>query len=103
MPARVDKRNLIYKVCRLKAGNSTMQSATARKRPGRPSPEHPPGTRVSMSFRVRPELKEQMDRAAEKSGRSTAQEIEIRLERSFDPVLPDEGRALMLRLYATYQ
>jgi hypothetical protein len=33
-----------------------------------------------MSFRVRPELKEMMDQAAGKSGRSVAQEIEMRLE-----------------------
>jgi hypothetical protein len=36
-----------------------------------------------MSFRVPPELKEMMDQAAEKSGRSVAQEIELRLENSF--------------------
>jgi hypothetical protein len=36
-----------------------------------------------MSFRVTPELKERMDRAASASGRSVAQEIELRLENSF--------------------
>jgi hypothetical protein len=36
-----------------------------------------------MSFRVPPELKEMMDQAAAKSGRSVAQEIEMRLERTF--------------------
>jgi hypothetical protein len=35
-----------------------------------------------MSFRVRPELKEMMDQAAEESGRSVAQEIELWLENS---------------------
>src|SRR4051812_26657331 len=36
-----------------------------------------------MSFRVRPELKNAMDKAADESGRSVAQEIEIRLETTF--------------------
>ena len=36
-----------------------------------------------MSFRVRPELKDEMDRVAAQSGRSVSQEIEIRLENSF--------------------
>jgi hypothetical protein len=44
-----------------------------------------------MSFRVRPELKEAMDKAAAETGRSVAQEIEIRLENSFRnaELLPD--------------
>jgi len=36
-----------------------------------------------MSFRVPPDLKLSMDRAAADSGRSTAQEIELRLQQSF--------------------
>src|SRR4051794_16631558 len=55
-----------------------------RKRPGRPARELEPGERVPMSFRVRPELKRRMDAAAAESGRSVAQEIELRLERSFE-------------------
>lgn len=54
-----------------------------RKRPGRPARELEPGERVPMSFRVRPELKNRMDAAAAESGRSVAQEIELRLEQSF--------------------
>jgi hypothetical protein len=56
---------------------------TRRKRAGRPQRELSPGERVPMSFRVPPELKLTMDRAAGKTGRSVAQEIELRLERSF--------------------
>jgi hypothetical protein len=37
-----------------------------------------------MSFRVTPGFKEKLDRAARESGRSLAQEIELRLERSLD-------------------
>jgi len=37
-----------------------------------------------MSFRVPPELKARMDEAAAASGRSVAQEIEMRLDRSFE-------------------
>jgi hypothetical protein len=37
-----------------------------------------------MSFRVPPDLKERMDSAAVASGRSVAQEIELRLDKSFD-------------------
>src|SRR5215831_17637075 len=55
----------------------------ARRRPGRPARQLVPGERVPMSFRVPSELKEMMDQAAEKSGRSVAQEIELRLQNSF--------------------
>ncbi len=37
-----------------------------------------------MSFRVTPEFKVKLDRTAKESGRSLAQEIELRLERSLD-------------------
>src|ERR1700687_5673936 len=50
---------------------------------GRPTRSPQPGERVPMSFRVTPELKEKIDRVAGGSGRSVAQEIEIRLEQSF--------------------
>jgi TraY domain-containing protein len=43
-----------------------------------------PGERVMLGTRVTPELKQRLDAAAEHSGRSQAQEIEFRLERSFD-------------------
>jgi hypothetical protein len=37
-----------------------------------------------MSFRVTPEFKAKLDRAARESGRSLSQELELRLERSID-------------------
>jgi len=54
-----------------------------KRRSGRPARQLLAGERVPMSFRVPPEVKEMMDQAAEKSGRSVAQEIEMRLVRSF--------------------
>jgi hypothetical protein len=54
-----------------------------RRRPGRPARQLLAGERVPMSHRVRPELKQKMDRAAAENGRSVAQEIELRLEQSF--------------------
>jgi hypothetical protein len=54
-----------------------------------------PGERVPLSFRVTPEFKARIDRAAALSGRSTAQEIELRLEHSLaDPPYPSEIVAL---------
>lgn len=50
---------------------------------GRPPRALVPGERVPMSFRVRPELKQMMDRGAAATGRSVTQEIELRLEQSF--------------------
>lgn len=59
-------------------------SDTVRKpRPGRPRREPEPGERVVMSFRVTPSIKYAIEGAAEENGRSQAQEIEARLERSF--------------------
>ena len=55
-----------------------------KKRGGWPARTPEPGERVSMSFRVTPGFKEKLDRAAHESGRSLAQEIELRLERSLD-------------------
>ena len=51
---------------------------------GRPRREPDPGERVKLGLRVTPDLKRQLDAAAEKSGRSQSQEAEFRLERSFD-------------------
>jgi hypothetical protein len=54
-----------------------------------------PGERVPLSFRVTPEFKRRIDRAAALSGRSTAQEIELRLEASLaDAAVPPEIAAL---------
>jgi uncharacterized protein (DUF1778 family) len=51
---------------------------------GRPRGKPKPGHRVPLSIRVTPRLKELVDEAAEESGRSQSQEVEYRLERSFD-------------------
>ena len=56
----------------------------AKKRGGWPARVPKPGERVPMSFRVTPEFKAKLDRTAKESGRSLAQEIELRLERSLD-------------------
>lgn len=41
------------------------------------------GERISLGFRVTAELKRKLDSAADRSGRSQAQETELRLENSF--------------------
>src|SRR5215813_8580433 len=43
-----------------------------------------PGERFTIATRVRPDLKRLLNAAAEASGRSQAQETDLRLERSFD-------------------
>ena len=53
-----------------------------------------PGERVSMSFRVPPDIKRMMDSAADQNGRSLAQEIELRLTRSFNDDPIDDGLRL---------
>src|ERR1700730_1600545 len=55
-----------------------------KRRGGWPERTPEPGERVPMSFRVTPGFKAKLDRAAKDSGRSLAQEIELRLERSLD-------------------
>jgi hypothetical protein len=55
-----------------------------KRRGGWPARTPEPGERVPMSFRVTPGFKAKLDLAAKLSGRSLAQEIELRLERSFD-------------------
>jgi hypothetical protein len=55
-----------------------------KRRGGWPERTPEPGERVPMSFRVTPGFKVKLDRAAKESGRSLAQEIELRLERSLD-------------------
>ena len=55
-----------------------------KRRGGWPERTPEPGERVPMSFRVTPGFKAKLDGAAKESGRSLAQEIELRLERSLD-------------------
>jgi hypothetical protein len=50
-----------------------------------PQPRGPyPGRRSVTSWRMRPETRDRLERAAEKSGRSMSQEIEDRLQRTFE-------------------
>ena len=51
---------------------------------GRPKRKPSPGERVHLGFRVTPDLKQHVERAADRSGRSISQEAEMRLERSFE-------------------
>jgi hypothetical protein len=55
-----------------------------KKRPGRRTARAPEPVRVPISFRVTPALKAELDRTAVQSGRSLAQEVELRLERSLE-------------------
>jgi len=48
--------------------------------------------RVPMSFRVSPEFKARVDQAARENGRSLAQEIELRLERTMETQGPRRPR-----------
>ncbi len=57
---------------------------TTKKRIGRPTRPARPGARVSLGLRVTAEIKQRLDDAAERSGRSQSQEAEMRLERSFE-------------------
>jgi hypothetical protein len=54
-----------------------------KRRGGWPARTPAPGERVPMSFRVTPAFKAKLDQAAAESGKSLAQEVEQRLERSF--------------------
>jgi hypothetical protein len=58
--------------------------AEARKRMGRPTKPAVEGTRVSLGLRVTAEVKNKLEEAAIKSGRSISQEAELRIERSFE-------------------
>jgi len=48
----------------------------------------PPGKRYPLNMRTTRDLREKVEAAARASGRSLVQEVEHRLERSFDPVEP---------------
>ena len=55
-----------------------------RRRPGRPA-KHPPGERrLTLTFRVREPTHEKLKQAAASAGRSISEEIEHRVERSFE-------------------
>jgi hypothetical protein len=82
-----------------------------RKKTGRPLKPAEAGTRVSLGLKVTGEMKNLIDAAAAKSGRSQSQEAAFRLERSFDRIelLPEvlalaygrELAGLILALAAT--
>jgi hypothetical protein len=59
-----------------------MPSTTTRR--GRPPKPPQEGERIGIGFRVTPALKRKIEAAAKESGRSQSQEIEFRLERSFE-------------------
>jgi hypothetical protein len=90
-----DKFRMIGKVM----GN---EQESAAKRPGRPPLPVGEGKRHALGIRTTAALKAQIEAAAQLSGRSLAQEIEYRLERSFADDLQDSllGRqaAAFLRL-----
>ena len=58
--------------------------AEKRKSAGRPRQEPEEGQRVVLSFKITPELKRRLDAAADQNGRSSAQECELRLDKSFE-------------------
>lgn len=80
-----------------------MQSDTPPERRGRPRVKRNPNERVPMSVRVRGGLFNQLNEAAQNNDWPLGREVEIRLERSFDPILPHEDRDLMMALHATYK
>jgi hypothetical protein len=55
-----------------------------KKRIGRPTKPPKPGERVSLGLRVTPQMKQRLERAAIRKGRSLSQEAEYRLEASLD-------------------
>jgi hypothetical protein len=52
--------------------------------------------RVPLSFRTTPVLRDALDAAAATSGRSLAQEVELRLEQSFREDEPDQAEAIRI-------
>jgi hypothetical protein len=69
---------------------------------GRPRVERDPHDRQPMSLRISGELFNRLSEAARLNHRPLGNEAEIRLERSFDPIFPEEAHKLALRLYAIY-
>jgi hypothetical protein len=62
-----------------------MPEEAPRKRRGRPAKPEGERKRGNLTFRTRDVLRKWLADAAAQSGRSTSEEIEYRLERSFDP------------------
>ncbi len=62
---------------------SPSESAVSRPR-GRPAKHPTEGKRIPLGLRVTAQIKQRLDDAAAKNGRSQSQEAELRLERSFE-------------------
>lgn len=73
------------------------------RRVGRPAVPRDPNERVPLATRVRGSIYNKLIEAAAANDRPLGNEVELRLERSFDPILPDEDRQLMLRFVSTYR
>ncbi len=54
-----------------------------KRKPGRPPAGPYEGKRKTLSTRITPELRDKLEAASKASGRSLSQEIELRLDRSF--------------------
>jgi hypothetical protein len=73
------------------------------KRIGRPTVRRDEDEKVPLSTRIRGKLYNQLiDAAIAHGDRSLGSEVEMRLEQSFNPILPDEHRNLMMTLGALY-
>ena len=73
------------------------------RRVGRPAVQRAPDERVPLATRVRGSIYNQLIEAAARNDRPLGNEVELRLERSFDPFLPDEDRQLALMFLSTYR
>jgi predicted HicB family RNase H-like nuclease len=63
--------------------SETAMAANGKSHRGRPRKGQEPGERAPLGLRVTPPLKERLVRAAEESGRSLSQEVELMLEKAF--------------------
>ena len=78
-----------------------METATTAKRPrGRPGLDAPP--RAAVSVRLRPEVRAQLERDAQRAKRSVTREISIRLDKSYvrDEIYGGSQMAAMFRQLA---
>ena len=69
------------------------------RRVGRPAVRREPNERVPVATRIKGALYNRLIDAAGANDRPLANEIELRLERTFDPILPEEDRALMMAFW----
>ncbi len=63
---------------------STKGGQGNKRKPGRPPAGPYEGKRKTLSTRITPELRDKLEAASKASGRSLSQEIELRLDRSFE-------------------